>query len=145
ASFDAAIKAASERLQQAQASASQTQARKVARELLRRANAIVKYAQTLDDANAVKVEASRAIADELTQMRALAHGAGLYVPSHEQFLALGSRADQTAHMATPFAREFGEHLAPSDRRNHMSYAQSWHVAITKAVAALVGEDKQEAA
>jgi hypothetical protein len=145
ASFDAAIKAASERLQQARRTEAQTQARKAARELLKRANAIVKYAQTLDDANAIKVEASRAIADELTEMRALAHGAGLYAPTHEQFLALGSRADQTAHMATPFAREFGEHLAPSQRRTHSSYAAPWRDAIAKAAATILGEDKQEAA
>src|SRR5262249_13424756 len=108
-SISTAIAVAQQNLAEAKQAESQTQARKAAREILRRANAIVKYAQTLDDANAVKVEASRAIADELTQMRALAHRAGLYVPSHEQFLALGSRADQPAHMATPFPRAFCEH------------------------------------
>jgi len=145
ASIDAAIKAAGERLQQAQASESQTQARKVARELLKRARVIVEHARTLDDANTIRVEASRAIADELTEMRSLAHGIGLFVPSHDQFLALGSRADHTAGMQTPFAREVAEHLPPRERRTHSSYAVSWHAAITKAVAALVGEDKQEAA
>ena len=145
ASFDAAIKAAGERLQQAQASASQTQARKVARELLKRARVIVEHARTLDDANTIRVEASRAIADELTEMRSLAHGIGLFVPSHDQFLALGSRADHTAGMQTPFAREVAEHLPPRERRTHSSYAVSWHVAITKAAAAILGEDKQEAA
>jgi hypothetical protein len=78
-------------------------------------------------------------------MRSLAHGIGLFVPSHDQFLALGSRADHTAGMQTPFAREVAEHLPPRERRTHSSYAVSWHAAITKAVAALVGEDKQEAA
>jgi len=145
ASIDAAIKAAGERLQQAQASESQTQARKVARELLKRARVIVEHARTLDDANTIRVEASRAIADELTEMRSLAHGIGLFVPSHDQFLALGSRADHTAGMQTPFAREVAEHLPPRERRTHSSYAVSWRDAITKAVAALVGEDKQEAA
>jgi len=58
ASIDAAIKAAGERLQQAQASESQTQARKVARELLKRARVIVEHARTLDDANTIRVEAS---------------------------------------------------------------------------------------
>ena len=142
ASIDAAIKAAGERLQQAQASESQTQARKVARELLKRARVIVEHARTLDDANTIRVEASRAIADELTEMRSLAHGIGLFVPSHDQFLALGSRADHTAGMQTPFAREVAEHLPPRERRTHSSYAVSWRDAIAKAVAALVGEDKQ---
>src|SRR5262249_18474024 len=144
-SIDAAIKAAGERLQQAQASQSQTQARKVARERLKRARIIVEHARTLDDANTIRVEASRAIADELTEMRSLAHGIGLFVPSHDQFLALGSRADHTAGMQTPFARDVAEHLPPRARRTHSSYAVSWCAAITKAVAALVGEDKQEAA
>src|SRR5262249_3766345 len=67
ASIDAAIKAAGDRLQRAQAAESQTQARKVARELLKRARVIVEHARTLDDANTIRVEASRAIADELTE------------------------------------------------------------------------------
>jgi len=145
ASFDAALKAAGERLLRAQSAEAKKRASKAAKQLLTMADAIVQHAQSLDDANAIRVEASRAIADKLTEMRSLAHGIGLFVPSHEQLFAMASRADQTATMQTPWAREVGEHLPPNQRRNHMSYAQSWHVAITKSVAALVGEDKQEAA
>ena len=145
ASFDAAIKAAGERLREAQAAEARKHAGKTAKQLLKMANAIVQHAQSLDDANSVRVEASRAIADGLTEMRSLAQGLGVFVPSHDQFLALGSRADHTAGMQTPFAREVAEHLPPRERRTHSSYAVSWCAAITKAVAALVGEDKQEAA
>ena len=141
-SVDAAIAVAKQNVETAKQAEAQTQARKVARELLKRARVIVEHARTLDDANAIRVEASRAIADELTEMRSLAHGIGLFVPSHEQLFAMASRADQTATMQTPWAREVGEHLPPNQRRDHMSYAQSWHVAITKAAAALLDEDKQ---
>jgi hypothetical protein len=144
-SLDGAIAEATTRVRQAQAAEAQVQARETARKLLKMADAVVGYAQSLDDANAIRVEASRALADELMQMRSLAQELGMFVPSHEQLFAMGSRADQTATMQTPWAREIGEHLPPNQRRDHMSYAQSWHVAITKAVAALVGEDKQEAA
>jgi len=145
ASFDAALKAAGERLRQAQAAEARKHAGKTAKQLLKMANAIVQHAQSLDDANTIRVEASRAIADGLTEMRSLAHGLGVFVPSHEQLFAMASRADQTATMQTPWAREVGEHLPPNQRRSHMSYAQSWHAAITKSIAELVGEDKQEAA
>ena len=88
------------------------QARETARELLKRADAIVQLATSLDDANSVRVEASRALRDELTQIRELARGLGVFVPSDEQLFALGSRADQTSTMLTPWAREMGEHLPP---------------------------------
>jgi hypothetical protein len=93
------------------------------------------------DANTLRVEASRAIADELMEMRSLAHGVGLHIPSHDQYLAMGTRADQTAGMQTPFARDVAEHLPPAQRRTHMSYAQQWYAAITKSARAVLGEDK----
>jgi hypothetical protein len=142
ASFDAALKAAGERLREAQAAEARKHAGKTAKQLLKMADAIVQHAQSLDDANAIRIEASRAIADGLTEMRSLARGLGVFVPSHEQLFAMASRADQTALMQTPWAREVGEHLPPNQRRDHMSYARSWHVAITKSVAELVGEAKQ---
>jgi hypothetical protein len=144
-SINAAIVEAGERLKAAQAIEEQAQAREVAKELLARAARLVQLGQTLDDANAVRVEASRAIADELTEMRSIAQGLGVHVPSHEQFLALGSRADMTATMQTPFARVIGEHLAPRERRTHQSYAQPWRDQIVKAAAAVMGDTKQEAA
>jgi len=142
ASFDAALKAAGERLLRAQSAEAKKNASKAAKQLLTMADAIVQHAQSLDDANAIRVEASRALADELMQMRSLAQGLGMFVPSHEQLFAMGSRADQTATMQTPWAREVGEHLPPNQRRNHMSYAASWRDAIAKAAAALLDEDKQ---
>ena len=141
-SLDGAIAEATTRVRQAQAAEAQVQARETARKLLKMADAVVGYAQSLDDANAIRVEASRALADELMQMRSLAQGLGMFVPSHEQLFAMGSRADQTATMQTPWAREVGEHLPPNQRRNHMSYAASWRDAIAKAAAALLDEDKQ---
>ena len=145
AALDSALKSAHQRVVDLRAVEAQAQAREVARELLKRAARLVQLGQTLDDANAVRVEASRALAEELTQMREIAHGLGVHVPSHEQFLALGSRAEQTATMQTPFAREVGEHLAPRERRTHMSYAQPWQDAVVKAAGALMGEDKSKEA
>jgi hypothetical protein len=78
-------------------------------------------------------------------MRTLAHGLGVHVPSHEQFLSMGSRADLTATMGTPFARDVGEHLPPNERRSHLSYVQPWSDAITKAACAIMGEDKSKEA
>jgi hypothetical protein len=144
-SLDSAIAEGTARVEAARQASRQAQAREIARELLKRATRLVQLGQTLDDANVVRGEASRAIADELTEMRSLAHGLGVFVPSHEQFLSLGSRADMTATMQTPFAREVGEHLAPRDRRTHMSYVQPWRDAIVKGAAAVMGEGKQEKA
>jgi hypothetical protein len=143
--IDLAIGEARARLQRAQEAEQQAQAREVARELLKRAARLAQLGQTLDDANRIRAEASCAIAEELSQLRELAHGLGVHVPSHEQFLALGSRAEQTATMQTPFARVVGEHLAPRERRTHMSYAQPWRDQIVKGCAALLGEGKREEA
>jgi hypothetical protein len=140
-SIDAAIVTAKQKLVDAKQAEAQAQARKVAKELLTRADAIVALAQSLDDANRVRIDASRAIADTLTEMRSLAHGLGVFVPSHDQFTALGSRAEHTAGMQTPFAREIAEHLPPNYRRDHMSYVAGWRDAIVKSASALVGEDK----
>jgi hypothetical protein len=145
AALDAALKSAHQRVADLRAAEVQAQAREVARELLKRAARLVQLGQTLDDANSVRVEASNAIADELTEMRSLAHGLGVHIPNHEQFLALGSRADQTATMGSAFARVVGEHLAPRERRTHMSYVQPWRDAIAKGCAALMGEKETEAA
>jgi hypothetical protein len=139
-SVDFAIAEATKRVQQARAAETQAQAREVVREILKRTDTLVSLAQSLDDANTLRVEASRAIADELMEMRSLAHGVGLHVPSHDQYLAMGARADQTAGMQTPFARDVAEHLPPNQRRTHMSYATQWRDAITKSAAALVGEE-----
>jgi hypothetical protein len=140
-SVDFAIAEATKRVQQARAAETQAQARNVAKEILKRADRLVALAQTVDDANRVRVAGLRAIADELTEMRSLAHGISVFVPSHDQLTALGSRAEHTAGMQTPFAREIAEHLPPNHRRDHMSYVAGWRDTIAKSAAALVGEDK----
>jgi hypothetical protein len=144
-SIDAAISEATVRVQKAQEAESQALAGEAARELLKKADALLVHAQSLDDANAVRVEASHAIIEELNQMRELARGLGVFVPSHEQFLSLGSRAEQTATMQTPFAREIGEHLPPRERRSHLSYAGPWRDAVAKGCAAILGEQEREVA
>jgi hypothetical protein len=144
-SLDLAIVEAGERLKASQAIEAKAQAKEVAAELLKRATRLVQHGQSLDDANAIRVEASRAISEELQQMRSLAHGLGVHVPSHEQFLAMGSRADLTATMHVPWARDVGEHLPPNERRTHTSYVMPWSDAITKAARAIMGEGKREAA
>jgi hypothetical protein len=78
-------------------------------------------------------------------MRELAHGLGVFVPSSEQFLSLGSRAEMTATMGTPFAREIGEHLQPRERRSHLSYAGPWRDAVAKGCAVILDEQKTEVA
>jgi hypothetical protein len=143
--IDAAMATAEKVLEQARAAESKAQAREVAAELLKRAARLVQHGQTLDDAGQVRIEASRAISEELQRMRSLAHGLGVHVPSHEQFLSMGSRADLTATMGTPFARDVGEHLPPNERRSHLSYVQPWSDAITKAACAIMGEDKSKEA
>jgi hypothetical protein len=60
-------------------------------------------------------------------------------------LSMGSRADLTATMRTPWARDVGEHLAPNERRSHLSYVQPWSDAITKAARAIMGEGKRREA
>jgi hypothetical protein len=121
----------------------QAEARKVARKLSKMADALVGHAQSLDDANAIRVEASKAIRDQLKEMRSLAEGLGVFVPSDEQFTSLGSLAERTSHQLTPFGREFGEFVAPNQRRDHMSYVASWCNAIKKSVGALLGDRQKE--
>src|SRR5262249_55941476 len=116
ASFDAAIKAAGERLRAAEAAEARKHAGRSARELLKRADGLVQLAQSLDDANTVRVESSNALAEQLTQICALGANLGVFVPSHEQLFSLGSRADTTATMRTPWAREVGDHLPSNQRR-----------------------------
>ena len=142
-----ALSEAAARLQEARAVEASAQGRGVARELLKRSARLVELAQTLDDANRIRVDASCALADELEQARSLAHGVGLYVPSHQQLLAMGSRAERTSMALMPWAREVGEAIAPNERRNHVSYVQHWRDAIAKGCAALMGDanHKQEAA
>jgi hypothetical protein len=139
--IDAALLTAQDVLKEAEATEQREQAREVAGELLKRAARLVQHAQSLDDAATIRVEASRAISEELQRMRSLAHGIGVHVPTHEQFLAMGSRADMTSTMQTPFAREVGEHLPPNERRTHTSYVQPWADAITKAARGVMGEGK----
>jgi chromosome segregation ATPase len=141
-SLDAAIAEAEIRVERARQAEAQAEARKVARKLAKMADELVGHAQSLDDANLVRIEASKAIRDQLNEMRELAHELGVFVPSHEQFIAMGSRADLTAHMSTPWAREFGEHVAPNQRRNHMSYVASWCDAIRKSANAVLGDGKK---
>jgi hypothetical protein len=140
-SIQTALAVAQQKLADAQQAESQAQVRKVAKEILKRADRLVALAQTVDDANGVRVEALRNVADELTEMRSLAAGASLFVPSHDQFAALGSRAERTAGMQTPFSRELVEYLEPNARRDHISYISQWRDAIAKSASALVGENK----
>jgi hypothetical protein len=58
---------------------------------------------------------------------------------------MGSRADLTATMQVPWARDVGEHLPPNQRRTHTSYVQPWADAIVNAARAIMGEGKREAA
>jgi hypothetical protein len=144
-SIDAAIEVARRHVESELAVERQAQAREVARELLKRAGALVQYAQTLDDANSIRVEASRALAEELELLRALGQRIGVHAPSHQQLLAMGSRAERTAMVLTPWAREVGEAIAPQEKRTHQSYAEPWRDAIVKAAGALMGEGKREEA
>jgi hypothetical protein len=143
--IDAALVTARSVLEEAQAAEAQAAAREVAGELLKRATRLVQHGQSLDDANTIRVELSCAIREELQQMREIARGINIHVPSHEQFLAMGSRAELTATMQTPFAREIGEHLPPNERRTHTSYVMPWSDAITKAARAIMGEGKSREA
>jgi hypothetical protein len=143
-SLDSAIAEATARVERARQAEAQAQGRGVARELLKRAARLVELAQSLDDAAAIRVECSRVIAEELAQMRQLAHGLGVFVPSEQQFLSLGERAERTTLMEMPFHR-IAERLGPTERRTHMSYVQPWRDAIAKGCAALMGEGKREEA
>jgi hypothetical protein len=143
-SIDAAIEVASRHVEQAQAAEEQAQAREIAKELLVRADAIATHARELDNANAARIEAARALAEELELLRALGQRIGVHVPNHQQLLAMGSRAERTSMAQTPWAREVGEAIAPHEKRTHSSYAVPWRDQIIKAAAALMG-DKQEAA
>jgi hypothetical protein len=140
--IDAALVTARSVLKEAQAAEARAQAKEVAAELLKRAARLVQHGQTLDDANTVRAEASCAISEELQRMRSLAHGLGIHIPSHEQLLSMGSRADLTSTMHLPWSRDVGEHLAPRDRRTHTSYVMPWADAIVKAARAILGEAKE---
>jgi hypothetical protein len=144
ASIETALKVARQRLAEAEQAEQQAQGRGVARELLKRAARLVELAQTLDDANRIRGEVSCAISEELQTMRQIAHGLGVFVPSEQQFLSLGSRAEQTTLMKMPFHR-IAERLAPNEKRNHSSYAQPWRDQIVKGCAALLGDKREEAA
>jgi hypothetical protein len=77
-------------------------------------------------------------------MRQIAHGLGVFVPSEQQFLSLGERAERTTLMDMPFHR-IAERLGPTEKRNHSSYAQPWRDQIVKGCAALLGDKQEEAA
>jgi hypothetical protein len=140
--ISSALATAGLRLQQARQAEAQAQGRGVARELLKRAARLVQLGQTLDDANRIRVEASCAISEELQTMRQIAHGLGVFVPSEQQFLSLGERAERTTLMEMPFHR-IAERLAPNEKRNHSSYAQPWRDQIVKGCAALLGDKQDE--
>jgi hypothetical protein len=140
--IDAALVTARSVLKEAQAGEARAQAKEVAAELLKRAARLVQHGQTLDDANTVRAEASCAISEELFRMRSLAHGLGIHIPSHEQLLSMGSRADLTSTMHLPWSRDVGEHLAPRDRRTHSSYVMPWADQIARAARAVLGVAKE---
>jgi hypothetical protein len=144
-SINAAIEVARRHVEQVQAVEAQAAAREIAKELLARADAIVEHARAIDDANTVRVDQSRALAEELELLRALGQRIGVHAPSHQQLLAMGSRAERTAMVLTPWAREVGEAIAPQEKRTHQSYAEPWRDAIVKAAGALMGEGKREEA
>src|SRR5260370_137904 len=105
------------RVERARQADAQAQAREIAKELLVRADAIATHAAELDAANAARIEAARAISEELQTMRQIAHGLGVFVPSEQQFLSLGERAERTTLMEMPFHR-IAERLGPTERRTH---------------------------
>jgi hypothetical protein len=142
-SLDSAIAEGTARVERARQAEERAQGREIAKELLKRAARLVELAQSLDDAAAIRVECSRVISEELQTMRQIAHGLGVFLPSEQQFLSLGSRAEVTSLMEMPFHR-IVERIAPNERRSHSSYVQPWRDAIAKGCAALLG-DKQEAA
>jgi len=86
--------------------AKRSQARDVARELLKRADAIVQHAQRLDEAETIKIEASRAIADEWTRMRELARELRLYLPSRQDFFS----SKDAVLQRDAIAKELGERV-----------------------------------
>jgi hypothetical protein len=144
-SVDAAIEVAKRHVEEARQAEAQAQAREIAKELAARADAIVEHAKALDQANAIRVDQSHAIAEQLELLRALGQRIGVHVPSHQQLLAMGSRAERTSLALTPWAREIGEAIAPNERRNHSSYVTAWRDAIVNAAAAVMGDSKQEKA
>jgi len=143
-SLGAAIAEAGKRVEAQRASEQQAQAREIAKELAVRADAIAVHAAELDSANMTRIAAARAISEELQKMRALAHGLDVFVPSEQQFLSLGERAERTVLMATPWSR-VAERIAPGERRTHSSYARPWRDQIVKAAGALMGTKHEEAA
>src|SRR5262249_43518711 len=94
ASFDAAIKAAGERLQQAQNAEAKAEERRIALEIRKLAKELKEAGKLADEGLAMFADATNAMHDTVCRLNAL----GLGNPSAMQFVSLGERAVRMSDM-----------------------------------------------
>ena len=134
ASFDAAIKAASERLQQAQNAEAKAEQRRVALEIRKLAKELKEAGRIADEGLAMFADATSAMHHIVCQLSTF----GLSNPSALQFVSLGERAVRTVLMETAFRRAF-EHLRPAERQSFASFAAEWAASLDKSTSAKLNQ------
>src|SRR5262249_9845936 len=102
ASLDAAIKAAGERLRQAQEAEARAEERRIALEIRKLAKELKEAGRIADEGLAMFADATNAMHHIVCRLNAL----GLGNPSALQFVSLGERAVRTVLMETAFRRAF---------------------------------------
>jgi len=140
ASFDAAIKAAQQKLADAQDSQRRAEEALTAGELKELAQIMSAAGVRADKALKQLIEASNDIKKciQATSQRGLAN------PTAQQLQSLGRRAILGAIVGSPFKTEF-EHVAPNQRANFREFTAAWESMILKAVTSKLGSGNKSAA
>jgi hypothetical protein len=140
ASLDAAIRAASAKVEAAQAALA-VEVQKVDALRLRTASrAFTAHMRKLDKALDDLVNTLYDAEPIRQQLGALGVG-----PSHEQFVVLGERPMLNALADTVFEGRIGRILAPNERTSFTALAEAWTRSHEAAVASILGEQTTEAA
>lgn len=137
-SLDAALRAASERLEKAKQAEASRADREAASELRAVFDQFVELAEQADEALANLVTASAAMSAAINQIHSLGHAA----PTGQQWLVYGEQALHSALMQTVWSKAF-RHLAPSERRVFGDLAHGWQAAAEHNIAARLGEQTTE--
>src|SRR5262249_27289469 len=136
-SVESAIKAAAQKLVDAENAEAEAEAAKVAEELAELAQLMREAGAKADKGLRLLIQGS----NELKRIIAARQELGLGNPSAQQLQSLGRRAILGAIVDSPFACEF-EHISPRERQSFAQFTSSWASAIEHNVGA---KTKKEAA
>lgn len=140
-SIDAAIGVARERVEQAKRDEQRGEDRDRALKLRDELKVFVKLGEQMDH----HLQAFAALADQAKTSTQRIHALGHGAPNWSQFETFGAMAVNAVLMFTPWKREVAQHLAPRDRRTFTQLFQGWAAGAERAVAAILDEEKSDAA